>query len=317
MVNLEKDRVCFVEDSFGFSEEEISSLRAKEASMRRLDAEIQAVLSSRNQLEAYILEMRSAPRQRHGEKIDAEKLNALLDEHESWLWDSEQAALSLEAVSSRYESLRSQAEVLCKEYFELVCADRERAEKALEEESIRSAAERAAAGGEDGDDAEDHDFRKLKKADRMRLVMKNKDEGNELFKGGNYRPAAARYHKALTHTAKFFDLSKEDETEVESLKKTLHLNLASCYLKLENWEQALRNCEDALHIDPLNVKALFRRSQYFEHKKDFERALTDVKKCQELAETEDKMVTKASERIKKELQKEKNKEKKMWGKAFS
>jgi hypothetical protein len=52
-----------------------------------------------------------------------------------------------------------------------------------------------AADGED----EDHDFRKLKKADRMRLVVKNKEEGTELFKGGNIRPAAARYQKALSH----------------------------------------------------------------------------------------------------------------------
>ena len=36
--------------------------------------------------------------------------------------------------------------------------------------------------------------------DRMRLVVKNKEEGTELFKGGNYRPAAARYHKALSHS---------------------------------------------------------------------------------------------------------------------
>lgn len=33
----------------------------------------------------------------------------------------------------------------------------------------------------------------------MRMVLKNKDEGNELFGGGNFRPAAARYVKALTH----------------------------------------------------------------------------------------------------------------------
>lgn len=33
----------------------------------------------------------------------------------------------------------------------------------------------------------------------MRLVVKNKEEGTELFKGGNIRPAAARYQKALTH----------------------------------------------------------------------------------------------------------------------
>jgi tetratricopeptide (TPR) repeat protein len=59
----------------------------------------------------------------------------------------------------------------------------------------------------------------------------------QLFKGGNFRPAAARYHKALTHCAKFFDLSPEDEKEVSQLKLSLYLNLAQCYIKLDNWEQ--------------------------------------------------------------------------------
>ena len=58
-----------------------------------------------------------------------------------------------------------------------------------------------------------------------------------MFKGGNYRPAAARYHKALTHAAKFFDLGPDDEAEVKALKLSLYLNLAQCYLKLENIEK--------------------------------------------------------------------------------
>jgi heat shock protein 4 len=37
----------------------------------------------------------------------------------------------------------------------------------------------------------------------MRLVVKNKEEGTELLKEGNVRPAAARYQRALTHAAKF------------------------------------------------------------------------------------------------------------------
>ena len=125
------------------------------------------------------------------------------------------------------------------------------------------------------------------------------------------------------------------------------------------WEQVIRNCEDALSIDSANVKAIFRRSTYFEHKKEWEKAMADIKKfvlilttyycyllvlspplftkcycsslcnlhvnshnisrCQELTKDgpEDVLVTKAFERVKKEQQKEKDKEKKMWGKAFS
>ena len=47
-------------------------------------------------------------------------------------------------------------------------------------------------------------------------MLKNKEEGTELFKGQNYRPAAARYNKALTHAAKFVDLSPDQKKEVDA-----------------------------------------------------------------------------------------------------
>lgn len=46
------------------------------------------------------------------------------------------------------------------------------------------------------------------------------------------------------------------------------------------------------------------------------KALEDIKKCQVLSDVEDKMVTKAADRVKKEIQKAKEMEKKMWGNAF-
>ena len=180
------------------------------------------------------------------------------------------------------------------------------------QEVIKGAAERAAEGED-----EDNDNRKLKKVDRMRLVTKNKEEGTELFKDKNFRPAAARYHKALTHCAKFFDLNKDDEAEVKALKLSLYLNLASCYIKLDNWEQVLRNCTEALQLDPQNAKALFRRSAYYESKRDWDNAMGDLKKCSKLnGGVEDKGVTSAMERIKKAMQNEKAKEKSTWGKLF-
>ena len=42
-----------------------------------------------------------------------------------------------------------------------------------------------------------------------------------------------------------------------------------------------------------------------------------MKKCQEINVKEDPMVTKSLDRIKKEIAKEKSKEKSMWSKAFS
>jgi tetratricopeptide (TPR) repeat protein len=100
------------------------------------------------------------------------------------------------------------------------------------------------------------------------------------------------------------------------VKTTLQLNLASCYLKMENWDSALQYCNHALEGDSNNIKAFFRRSAAYEAKKEWEKALADIKKCQELSDVEDKAVTKAAEKIKKEIQKQNEKEKSMWGKAF-
>ena len=151
----------------------------------------------------------------------------------------------------------------------------------------------------------------------MRLVGKNKEEGTELFKDRNYRPAAARYHKALTHCSKFFDLTSEDHIEIQNIKLSLYLNLASCYIKLQNWENVLRNCNDALSIDKNNIKALYRRAQYYENKKEWNNSLNDLKLCTKLNKgAEDKAVLIAIDRIKNEIHKEKQKEKKTWGKMF-
>lgn len=301
-----------VDNSIGFSAAELETLRALELTLQAKDEDVNQLQSAYNRLESYILEMRNAPRQKFGQTIDSGRLNTVLDEYETWLWDNSETATLIE-LQEKDAALRTSMSEICAVFFTKREEERKRVEDALQEEAVKAAMEKAANGEED----EDHDNRKLKKADRMRLVVKNKDEGTELFKGGNFRPAAARYHKALTHAAKFFDLSKEDEEEVKNLKVTLYCNLASCYIKLENWEQVQRNCDDALKLEPRSVKALFRRASYYEQRKDWENALNDYRQCAEINDSEDKLVTKGMDRVKKEIAKMKDKEKKMWGKAFS
>eukprot|EP01036_Dinobryon_divergens_P034893 gene34893-45152_t len=301
-------------NGYQFSDEELAVAIEKEKQLQQKDEDCRAFLAAKNSMESFILEMRMAPQRKFGETINSSELNQVLDENEGWLWDHSDDA-TLEEINSKSNLMRSQVETICAIYLQKVSEEKKLMEKQLDEEAEKAAAERAANGEEE----EDHDNRKLRKADRMKLVVKNKEEGTELFKGKNFRHAAARYQKALSHCAKFFDLSGEDEAEVKALKLSLYLNLATCYIKLEVWEQVIRNCEDALSIDSANVKAIFRRSTYFEHKKEWEKAMADIKKCQELTKDgpEDVLVTKAFERVKKEQQKEKDKEKKMWGKAFS
>jgi tetratricopeptide (TPR) repeat protein len=154
----------------------------------------------------------------------------------------------------------------------------------------------------------------------MRLAVKNKDEGTELFRGAvsdaQFRTAAARYQMSLKHCVKFFDLTPEQTAEVNAMKVTLYLNLASCNLKTNMADLALSNCDYALKIEPKNPKALFRRSMAHEAKKDWEKALEDIKAAQQLLEVEDKAITAAAKRIRQCQKDEKEKAKGVWGQAL-
>ena len=192
---------------------------------------------------------------------------------------------------------------------------------------------------DDAENAGDYDAdndaavnRKLKKADRVRLLAKNKDEGAELFKAGNFKLGVIRYQKALNHLQHLLDSGAvavaEEKAELQALQVTLLSNIALCYSKLGNHENSLGAMEKALAIDPAHKKTLYRRGVYFETvKKDFDRALQDFKKALgngnsgsgsgSAATEEDKVLAKAVERCRKEIDRQTAQEKKIWAKAFA
>jgi tetratricopeptide (TPR) repeat protein len=296
-----------------FTDEEarlIDALVAQEAEMQDRDTDLAAIAHERNAIEAFVYEMRSKAETKHSDKISFAALNPLLDAAEDWIYSEESELATLELIRNKHKQIRQEIQSVCSDYFRAIDADERALEAQLEDESRRAEAEREADGGGD-----DHDTRKLKKPERMRLVAKNKDEGNELFRDGNFQHAAMRYVKALSHAAKFFDLTAADQVEVDKLKLSLYLNLAQCYLKLEQWPKAIANCRDALALDAKNPKALYRRALAFEKEKKLDEAMQDVKAALAVA-PEDKAILKLDERLKVLRKREVDKEKKMWSKAF-
>lgn len=290
---------------------QLDAFIALEQQMCARDVELAAIANERNAIEAFVYEMRSKTSEKHGMKIDASQLSPLLDAAEDWIYSEESELATLAVVQAKRVEIETQIRAVCSAYFAAVDADERAFEAHLEEESKKAEAERAADGGD-----EDHDTRKLKKPERMRLVVKNKEEGNELFRGGNYQHAAMRYVKALSHASKFFDLNDSDLEEVNKLKLSLYLNLAQCYLKLELWGKAIANCKDALHLDPANAKALYRRALAYEKEKSFDLAAEDVKAALKISH-DDKAIIKLDERLKLIQKRQLDKEKKMWSKAFA
>jgi tetratricopeptide (TPR) repeat protein len=83
-----------------------------------------------------------------------------------------------------------------------------------------------------------------------------KDDGNLRFKAQKLKEAEGFYRDALAH----LDTVKNDNKELQDLKKTILLNLSLVTNKSGDYKETLINCTKALDIDEKNVKAHYYRS---------------------------------------------------------
>lgn len=83
-------------------------------------------------------------------------------------------------------------------------------------------------------------------------VSQLKADGNAAVQQNEFDKAISLYKKALKCTP----ITKEDEN-------ALYLNLALCYSKQNLHDKAIEYCSKVLQTDPMNPKALFRRSKSY------------------------------------------------------
>eukprot|EP00052_Salpingoeca_macrocollata_P022274 m.193174 g.193174 ORF g.193174 m.193174 type:complete len:104 (+) comp21756_c1_seq2:1511-1822(+) len=91
------------------------------------------------------------------------------------------------------------------------------------------------------------------------------------------------------------------------LPKTIH-SVCQAWLKAES------ECNDVLEKDAQNSKALFRRATALEQQNKLEEAARDLEAC--LKVEEDAAVSKALDRVKLRITRQKEQEKKMYAKMF-
>eukprot|EP01026_Neomeris_dumetosa_P027847 TRINITY_DN225_c1_g1_i1.p1 TRINITY_DN225_c1_g1~~TRINITY_DN225_c1_g1_i1.p1 ORF type:complete len:578 (+),score=125.51 TRINITY_DN225_c1_g1_i1:85-1818(+) len=106
-----------------------------------------------------------------------------------------------------------------------------------------------------------------------------KIKGNELFKQGKWQRAAKQYEKAIKLIEYDSTFSPEEQADAKEVRKSTHLNLAASLLKLEQWKEALKNCDKVLEKESDNVKALYRRAQAYLGTKDFLEAGRDINRA--------------------------------------
>lgn len=99
-----------------------------------------------------------------------------------------------------------------------------------------------------------------------------KEKGTQYFKEGKYKQASVQYKRIVSWLENESGLVEDEEQKGKALRLAAHLNLAICFLKLQEPKQALENCEKALELDESNEKALFRRGEALLAMKDFDAA---------------------------------------------
>ena len=116
--------------------------------------------------------------------------------------------------------------------------------------------------------------------------------------------AIQRYEEALRKEAREHEFktleSDEKEAKLGEVKKqkiSTHLNLAAAHLRLDDPKEALRHCNSVIELDPLNVKALYRRGQAHLKLGDISGARSDLMEAAK-REPQNKDVRKELEKLK-------------------
>lgn len=110
------------------------------------------------------------------------------------------------------------------------------------------------------------------KEERRGTAQEMKEEGNELFRCGSYKSAIRIYSRALrTCPLKY---AKD--------RAIMYSNRGACKMRLEEYEDSIKDCSKALELHPHYMKALMRRAELYEKTEKLDEALTDYQKILEI-----------------------------------
>eukprot|EP00927_Polykrikos_kofoidii_P029642 TRINITY_DN25607_c0_g1_i1.p1 TRINITY_DN25607_c0_g1~~TRINITY_DN25607_c0_g1_i1.p1 ORF type:complete len:368 (+),score=81.66 TRINITY_DN25607_c0_g1_i1:144-1247(+) len=136
---------------------------------------------------------------------------------------------------------------------------------------------------------------------QIQQAQTHKEDGNRYFAAGDYKKALGAYHKVfcylnglqapndnsgsappVTPSPNSLVIPKGSWGDVKQLKQSTHLNMAACYLKVEQYQKCVDVCGKALQQGD-NPKAFFRRAQAFLELRNFSGATSDLEKARALA----------------------------------
>jgi peptidylprolyl isomerase len=151
--------------------------------------------------------------------------------------------------------------------------------------------------------------------ERLAEANKLKNEGTEFFKKELFSEATAKYEDAASYAVDE-GISGDDIPEDErALYISCWSNAAMCYIKLKEWADATRACNQVLGIqseETTNIKALYRRGLARMHLGLYKEAKVDLMAAYKL-DSSNKEVRKSLNQLKEYAANSKNKEKEAFG----
>lgn len=112
-----------------------------------------------------------------------------------------------------------------------------------------------------------------------------KNKGSEMFQSGNAQFAFKMYSRALKMLVCMGDpktIPTDMFTNYKSLKIQCYLNMSACQAKMDNHQAVIRNCSEALLLDPKNVKGLYRRGYAYAQVSQLDEAKDDLSQAVQL-----------------------------------
>ncbi|XP_074311860.1 peptidyl-prolyl cis-trans isomerase FKBP42 isoform X2 [Silene latifolia] len=128
---------------------------------------------------------------------------------------------------------------------------------------------------------------RISTADRRRM------DGNALFKEDKLAEAIQQYEMAIAYMGDdfMFQLFGKYRDMALAVKNPCHLNMAACFIKLKQYDNAIMQCSTVLAEDENNVKALYRRGKAKAELGQIDPAREDLLKARKYA-PDDKAIVK-------------------------
>ncbi|XP_060775575.1 peptidyl-prolyl cis-trans isomerase FKBP5-like isoform X2 [Neoarius graeffei] len=120
-------------------------------------------------------------------------------------------------------------------------------------------------------------FMKLFRSFHLDSSSHDEDFLLQLGGAGQYYPAVIHYQRIVTWLEMEYRTRKEQQQAIKALLIMAHLNMALCYLRLQEYSQSVENCNKVVELDSANEKALYRRGEARLLMNEFSLALVDFR----------------------------------------